>query len=171
MATQAERRESTRSAVIDAAIDAFVEAGGVEVGLDEIAQRAGVAKSTVLYHFGSRSAVLRSVAVRLFAAQEVHLGAFGDPADWVDRLLRLQISSEARLLHRVGDELAAAGELGAADPVEYLARRLDDVGVGGDARVLAAAIVQLSRQVAYGQMSESEIPGLVMALTAGVRLG
>ena len=171
MATQAERRQTTRDAVVEAAIAAFTEAGGIEVGLDEIAGRAGVAKSTVLYHFGSRAAVLRSVAVRLFTAQEAQLGPLdAGAAAWVAALLRLQLGADARLLNQVGDELALAGELGGADPVAYLTSRLGGVGVDGDARVVASAIVQFSRQLAYGMIDGDEIDPIVAALVRGVRL-
>lgn len=172
VATQSERRASTRAATVRAAVDAFVEADGIEVGLEEIAGRAGIAKSTILYHFGSRAALLRAVAVMLFQAQEAAVGpAVGDAGEWVTGLLRAQTAPTARLLHLVGDELASHGELGGADPIPEVARRLAELGVEGDPVVLSAAIVQFSRSIAYGLTEPDGIDAIVASLVRGARLG
>jgi AcrR family transcriptional regulator len=53
VATQLERRTETRLAIVDAALSLFLEADGIDASIDAVAERAGVAKSTVIYHFRS----------------------------------------------------------------------------------------------------------------------
>jgi AcrR family transcriptional regulator len=56
--TQAERREATRAALLDAAVDCLIEEGYVNLTTRRVAERAGVAQSTQMHHFPSREAFL-----------------------------------------------------------------------------------------------------------------
>ncbi|MEL7207372.1 MAG: TetR family transcriptional regulator, partial [Actinomycetota bacterium] len=147
--------------------------GSASVTLDAIAADAGVAKSTVLYHFGSRLGVLRAVAIELFARTERRIArrARGaSAADWVRALLEEQLTAEGRVLHEIGDELAQHEALGEGDPMAYLVERLGGLGVDGSAQVVAAATVQFGRQLAYGQSGRTDIDAMVAALAVGARI-
>lgn len=61
MATQAERRETTRQAILGAAAALFGEAGFAATSMDRIAAEAGVAKGAVYHHFPSKEAVFEAV--------------------------------------------------------------------------------------------------------------
>ena len=52
--TQAERREATRSAVLDSAIRLFGRKGYAETSLEEIAAEAGVTIRPIYHYFGSK---------------------------------------------------------------------------------------------------------------------
>ncbi|MBF5080903.1 TetR family transcriptional regulator [Quadrisphaera sp. INWT6] len=54
----------TRAQVLRAAAEVVAERGG-SAGLEEIASRAQVTKGGLLYHFGSKEALMRAVAQRL----------------------------------------------------------------------------------------------------------
>ncbi|HEV2813054.1 MAG TPA: helix-turn-helix domain-containing protein [Solirubrobacteraceae bacterium] len=54
MATQAERRATTRGKLIDAAASVFAERGYHGATLDAIAERAGLSKGSVYHHFASK---------------------------------------------------------------------------------------------------------------------
>jgi AcrR family transcriptional regulator len=56
--TRAEQRATTRQAIIDATIDCLVEDGYVALTTRRVAERAGVAQSTVMHHFETREALL-----------------------------------------------------------------------------------------------------------------
>lgn len=71
MATQAQRREATRGAIVEAADRLFRTAGFVATTVDDIAAAAGVAKGAVYHHFSSKEAVFEAV----FEAAAIALAA------------------------------------------------------------------------------------------------
>ncbi len=56
--TQAERRATTRLALLDAAVDCLIEEGYANLSTRRVAERAGVAQSTQMHHFPTREAFL-----------------------------------------------------------------------------------------------------------------
>ena len=56
--TRAEQRASTRRSVIEATIDVLVEEGYGALTTRRVAERAGVAQSTLMHHFETREALL-----------------------------------------------------------------------------------------------------------------
>ena len=63
--SQAERSETTRNALLDAARDLFAQQGYAATGREEIAERAGVTRGALYHHFGSKQAIFRAVVERL----------------------------------------------------------------------------------------------------------
>lgn len=61
MAKQAERREATRAAIIDAAVRLFGEQGYAPTSVDQIADAATVAKGAVYHHFPTKTAIFEAV--------------------------------------------------------------------------------------------------------------
>ncbi|WP_250625974.1 TetR/AcrR family transcriptional regulator [Pinirhizobacter soli] len=61
MARQAERSETTRAAIIEAATQLFGERGFDETTVDHIAAGANVAKGAVYHHFASKDAIFELV--------------------------------------------------------------------------------------------------------------
>ncbi len=61
MATQAERREKTRTAIVKAARRIFGERGFAATTIDDIAAAARVAKGAVYHHFPTKEAVFEAV--------------------------------------------------------------------------------------------------------------
>src|SRR3954471_11961998 len=59
---RAESAQQTRRQILDAARDALLHEGGIDVGIGPIATRAGVARSTIYAIFGSRSGLLAELA-------------------------------------------------------------------------------------------------------------
>jgi AcrR family transcriptional regulator len=68
MAKQEERRESTRAAIVDAALEAFGRNGYGHVSVDQIAIQAGVAKGAVYHHFASKDLLFEAVLETVSAA-------------------------------------------------------------------------------------------------------
>ncbi len=58
--------EATRSSILDAAESVFVERGFAATSMSEIASRAGVTKSLIHHHFGSKDALWQEVKRRRF---------------------------------------------------------------------------------------------------------
>jgi AcrR family transcriptional regulator len=59
--TQAERRASTRAALVAAARELFTERGFAGAGREDIVQRAGVTRGAMYHHFTSKEALFREV--------------------------------------------------------------------------------------------------------------
>lgn len=64
--TQAERRESTRRALLEATIGALVELGYSGTTTTEVVRRAGVSQGALFKHFPTRSALVAAAAEQLF---------------------------------------------------------------------------------------------------------
>jgi AcrR family transcriptional regulator len=79
--TQAERRAGTRLALLDAAVDCLVEDGYANLTTRRVAERAGVAQSTLMHHFPHREefllAALSHVAQRMASDVLLHLDLDG----------------------------------------------------------------------------------------------
>jgi AcrR family transcriptional regulator len=65
--TQAERRESTRSALLEATIASLVEVGYARTTTTEVVRRAGVSQGALFKHFPTKSALVAASAEQLFA--------------------------------------------------------------------------------------------------------
>ncbi|MDR2255994.1 MAG: TetR/AcrR family transcriptional regulator [Arthrobacter sp.] len=72
--------ETTRRLVLDAAAAQFA-AHGAEASIDSIAERAGVSKGGLKYHFASKEALLRAVAVDQLLTFRAEVQELRDPSD------------------------------------------------------------------------------------------
>jgi AcrR family transcriptional regulator len=80
--TQAERSESTRDALIEAARPLFAERGYAAVGTEEIVRSAGVTRGALYHHFGGKRDLFEAVYERIEAelAQRIADGALSSGA-------------------------------------------------------------------------------------------
>jgi len=67
MATQAERRESTRGVIVESAQKHFTERGYDETSVADILESAGVSKGAMYHHFAAKEDVFAAVFVRTSA--------------------------------------------------------------------------------------------------------
>ncbi len=173
VATQTERSKTTRRAIIEAAYTAFEESGAPDVALEAIAERAGVTKGSIHYHFDNRVGLLAAVAIWVFQKIEARVAEVPrDPNEsraysYIRALLKEQSDPVGRVLFTIGDELARTDGLEEVDPYKYLCAKLADLGVEGSVTVVAAAVMQLGRQLAFGQASAQEIDAMLEALCEG----
>src|SRR6184192_311620 len=58
---RAERAAERRGAIIEAAMDEFIARGFAATRLDDVAQRAGVAKGTIYLHFKDKEALFEEL--------------------------------------------------------------------------------------------------------------
>jgi TetR/AcrR family transcriptional regulator len=66
-AARARNAEATRHAILDAAEAVFLSKGFGQAALSEVAERAGVTKSLIHHHFGSKDGLWLEVKVRRFS--------------------------------------------------------------------------------------------------------
>ncbi|MEV8601498.1 TetR/AcrR family transcriptional regulator [Streptomyces griseoviridis] len=90
------RREATRQKLYEAAVTLIAEQGFSATTVDEIAERAGVAKGTVYYNFASKSVLFEELlrhgvgllAASLREATEESAGRGGGKVDALDAMIR-----------------------------------------------------------------------------------
>lgn len=164
VATQAERRATTRSAIIEAAHAEFAAVGSTDVAMDVIAERAGVTKGSIQYHYANRAGLLGAVAMWTFTQIEHRVGDEVTPRGYLRAILTEQAGPTGRVLFTIGDELARSGSLQPFDPYPYLCERLTELGFDGPVSVVAAATVQFGRHLAFGLVEASEIDSMVAEL-------
>ncbi len=63
--TQAERREQTRTALLDATIGCLVDLGYARTSVQEICTRAGVSKGAVQHHFSAKAELMAAAVEHL----------------------------------------------------------------------------------------------------------
>ena len=173
MATQLERRTETKHAIVDAALSIFLEEHGIDASLDAVADRAGVAKSTVIYHFHSRVGMLEAVADRLYhemgARLGPSLGQYEDAPAFVRAFLRDARLPSVRVYHQVGDYLLYTSEdSGFGRGLQSMMATLEMLGVTERVLVVAAATVMMARQVTFGHADDAAIDTFVDEVFAGV---
>lgn len=90
------RSDATKRRLFDAAMDLIGERGFTEASVDEIVERAGVAKGTVYYHFSGKADLVEALIADRLAplvasfhqAAEDHAG---DPVGAIEALVRAEL--------------------------------------------------------------------------------
>jgi AcrR family transcriptional regulator len=168
--TRAQQRAATRQSIIDATIDCLVEDGYVALTTRRVAERAGIAQSTLMHHFETREALLveavTQVALRLAeqALERIDLAAFRSPEH------REAVLDEAWLEFTSPQALAAAQLWAAvwtepelAPVLRELEERLNHIIIG-TAAALFPELADDRRLPAFLDASVSLIRGLVLAI-------
>ncbi|HKS48600.1 MAG TPA: TetR/AcrR family transcriptional regulator [Amycolatopsis sp.] len=78
--TQAQRREQTRTALLDATIECLVELGYARTSMREICSRAGVSKGAVQHHFADKAALMAAAVEHLTTRRMAVLAESHDQA-------------------------------------------------------------------------------------------
>jgi AcrR family transcriptional regulator len=145
--TQQERRDGTRRALLDAAVESLIEVGFARTTTLEVQKRAGVSRGALLHHFPSK-AVLLTAAIdhlaemrgRELKARATSLPGGGERVDAVLDLLwecfggaLFQVAVELRAAARTDAELRAvltAAERALRDRIVQQARALFGPALG-----------------------------------------
>jgi len=142
----------TRSTILAAAVHTLKRAGLEAFTLERVARRAGVAKGLLLYHYGSRSRLLRAAAAELRAQRAAGIaqalgrrgGASGVDACW-DELRRQAEDGTARAWLA----LCAAGIIDRSDSNEGLEATARQAVLDGCATALATGAPRADLRDAY----------------------
>lgn len=91
----ATRSDTTKGKLYDAALALIAEKGFTGTTVDEIVERAGVAKGTVYYHFAGKAELVEAlIADRLTPLEErfrATLASSSDPRDSLEALVRAEL--------------------------------------------------------------------------------
>lgn len=92
--------EATRSSILEAAETVFVEKGFADASVSEIAEMAGVTKSLIHHHFGSKEALWGEVKHHRFSEYAEVQGRILQEAEPDAELLRTSVSTYFDFLRR-----------------------------------------------------------------------
>lgn len=163
MPTQQERREATRTALLDAALAQLLEAGLAGFTTTEVCRRAGLSQGALFKHFDTKAALLAAVIEHLFEEMRAEYEA-SFLARGADTPMALDLLWDQMLDPR----LAAAFELYcAARTDEGLRSALEPVVGAHVARIhdLAAALlpdVDADRRVEAVELALIAMQGMVL---------
>jgi AcrR family transcriptional regulator len=118
MTTRARSVQETRDRIVDACVDLHGERPVAEIGLDDIAARAGVSVQTVLRHFGNRAGLVEASFER---AQQTVTDERRTPVGDVTAAVRVIVDHYEHRGDRALLMLAQEGH-------EALMRRITDAG-------------------------------------------
>jgi AcrR family transcriptional regulator len=173
--TRAEQRAATRLALIDATIDCLVEDGYGALTTRRIAERAGVAQSTLMHHFATREALLVEAIPRVAtqlaedALKQIDFAALRSPEHRetvLDQAWREFTSAQAIAAAQLW--VAAWSEPELAPTLREIELRLSTIIVT-TASALFPDVADDPRFVALIDASVSLIRGLVMAIPVSGR--
>jgi AcrR family transcriptional regulator len=140
--TQAERRERTRTALLDATIDCLVELGYARTSMQEICHRAGVSKGAAQHHFADKAALMAAAVEHLTTRRMTALAEslHGVPAgrDAIPAVVDLLWAGYSGALATAATELWVAAR---TDPALRAAIRPVDRALGRAALDGVAALV------------------------------
>lgn len=137
--TQEERRESTREALLAAAVGLFAERGVESATLQDVSDRAGLSKGALTHHFDSKDSLVDAVLDRCGSVLERAATAAWDPT--------------ASPLPRLKKALGAVSSLGDAHPAELRVFVALSLAAAHDARLASLArprVEALERVLADG---------------------
>jgi AcrR family transcriptional regulator len=127
------RALQTRSRILSAAEDLVVAAGADALTIERAAERAGVAKGTVLYHFPTRRALIQAMVARCCDSFDLDMAEVADPRPAPGRRTRAYVrasfgderSDEQEREARLSGALLAASatDPGLLEPLRVAYRR------------------------------------------------
>jgi TetR/AcrR family transcriptional regulator len=99
-ATRPRDPQATREAILDAAEKVFVEKGFADAPVSEIAKLAGVTKSLIHHHFGSKEGLWAAVKLHLFSGYAELQGRILGELEPNAELLRRSVETYFRFLQK-----------------------------------------------------------------------
>jgi AcrR family transcriptional regulator len=139
-----ERRSDTRERIQAAALDLFAEQGYEKTSLREIAERLGVTKAALYYHFNSKEDIVVSLFDGLLAEVDATIAWFRDrPAtpetrrELIERYARLVHDSPPGMRRLLQDVRASMRELSVGERLQDRMRTLAHLLADPDAPALA----------------------------------
>ncbi|RZQ65749.1 TetR/AcrR family transcriptional regulator [Amycolatopsis suaedae] len=151
------RESNTKQRIQDAARELFSQKGVQKTSLQEIADRLGITKPALYYHFSSRDELVRSIVQPLIDEGEAFLRAY-EKRDRIDPRALLEgyfdFHYERRdVLMLVLAEMTTLADLGLIDLVVAWRARLSEMVVGPD-----PTLAQATRGVmAFGGLQDCAI--------------
>jgi AcrR family transcriptional regulator len=172
---RAKQKAETRRRLLEAASQVLMERGVADASMEEIAERAGVSKATLFFHFGNRMDLLARVGGYLYLLVFPSEGTEEPRTDlgtFLSEYLANQSRPEVRLLWELGDLIARThpDRLDAAywHLVGEIELRMLDTGLGPStahdrSQVLTPALMLVAQRAARDLTTAEELRSFVEA--------
>ncbi|MFB9200734.1 TetR/AcrR family transcriptional regulator [Nonomuraea spiralis] len=133
-----------RDELLDAAEDLLCDQGSAALTLSAVADRAGVSKGGLLYHFGTKEALIRGMVERLIEEFD-DLTAAQEGGTYTERYLGATLAAvRSGRLRRWAVVTGASGNLFLLAPLREAMARWHREGLGDEPDPLASQIVRLA---------------------------
>lgn len=176
-------RRNARERILEAAVEVAHDVGPAHLSLDAVAERAGVSKGGLLYHFPTKQALLKAIVERHLAAVEAAAGISVDssPSDGnaiALGLLRSYCDASAAKPGGARGFLAAIAETPSLlDPIrEHNSRVIDCLrrAPSSDLALISFFVVEGMRSLELfdsNPLSRSECETILKRLSVGLEAG
>lgn len=156
-----------RDQIERAAAEVLADVGYAAASVALIAQRAGVSKGVITYHFPSKDELLRRVALRLFQECAAHIAARTAGATTPADRLRAGISAELEFFSSRRVEFRAMAEVMANHRDADFVRAFNDVSTS-ETEALADLLVEGQALGQFRAFDANEVSHLISAAKNGV---
>ncbi|MEU7831025.1 MULTISPECIES: TetR/AcrR family transcriptional regulator [unclassified Nonomuraea] len=147
-----------RDELLDAAEDLLCDQGSTALTLSAVADRAGVSKGGLLYHFSSKEALIKGMVERLIDDFDELMAAQGDPT-YTERYLAATLEAvRSNRLRRWAVVTGASGNLFLLAPIREAMARWHREGLDDEPDRVASQIVRLACEGLWDVASHD--PGL-----------
>jgi len=140
-----------KEALLDAAESVLFEQGSQALTLTAVADRAGVSKGGLLYHFPTKDALVKAMVARVIEEFDELIASYDDGTPgsysraYVEATFEI-LTGEARAHRRWSAISAAATDPEQAEPLNEAMRRWHSRGTGEDPNPDATTIVRLAAE-------------------------
>lgn len=161
MAARSRDPEATRAAILDAAEEIFLSKGFAEASTAQIANRAGVTKSLIHHHFGSKETLWNEVKVRrfsIYSKQQMELLRQQEPSA---ELLRESMTMYFRFLRDNPELVRLMAWM-------FLEQDDDEECADLDRELTLAGIEKIRQSQERGDLREDLNPGFILFTFIGI---
>ena len=150
----------TKNALLDAAEALLSEQGTQALTLSAVADRAGVSKGGLLYHFPTKEALITGLVTRVIEEFDALVEAYDDgaPGSWARAYVEATfeiLTGEARAYRRWSAITAAAADPELAAPLNEAMGRWHGEPPPGEPDPVAAMVVRLAAEGLWEVVSHS----------------
>jgi AcrR family transcriptional regulator len=133
-----------RDELLDAAEDLLCDQGSAALTLSAVAERAGVSKGGLLYHFSSKEALIKGMVERLIADFDELMAAQDAPTYTERHLAATLVAVRSNRLRRWAVVTGASGNLFLLAPMREAMARWHREGLDDEPDRVASQIVRLA---------------------------
>ncbi len=167
-----QKSDVTREKILDAATELFAQRGYAGTGVDRLAEKSGIAKTAIYYHFGNKEGLLASVLDRAASVWIDNIKQAADRADCaeesLDRALdgmRTMVDERPWIL-----KLLLLLALEVADEKPEIRKAMGEIFVRARRTIVAGLQDRLGAEVPGAESVGNVMLGLLQAVVVGRQL-